>query len=88
MRTLQQIIEKDPQDRTETEKAVQAAFWAGQEEMRGRIVRGLHARAQGFAFGRYWRSQKNAIATMLSDGLLGGEGRDDSQEFLSWDFEV
>jgi hypothetical protein len=93
MRTLFEIINKpvdgqDSQVSKGVDAAIRTAFWAGQEEMRGRIVRGLESRYKSYLFGRYHNIERKAMSIMMQDGLLGGEGRDDSSEFLSWDFDI
>ena len=54
-------------------------------DARGRIVRGMIARLDAHKPGRYRRRELAAMQEMMRDGLLGGEGRDDSAEFLDWE---
>lgn len=88
MRTIKQMMDAYKTNGTDDsiEAAVSAAFWAGQEEMRGRIVRGLEERRKNYQHGRYHHQERKALNEMMRDGLLGGQGRDDSAEFLGFDF--
>lgn len=92
MRTIKQIIAsydgQESEQRAGIEGAIMAAYWAGQEEMRGRIVRGLIARRDAHKPGRYHRIELAAMQEMMRDPLLGGEGRDDSAEFAGWEFDL
>ena len=92
MTTIKQIIAKydgqESEQRNGIDGAIMAAFWAGQEEMRGRIVRGMIARRDAHKPGRYHRRELAAMQEIMRDALLGGEGRDDSAEFLDWEFAL
>lgn len=92
MRTINNIMasydSQESDQRNGIEGAIMAAYWAGQEDMRGRIVRGIIERRKTYKGGRYHRVEDKAQRAVIADGLLGGEGRDDSAEFLDWGFEL
>ena len=92
MRTIKQIIAsydgQESEQRAGIEGAIMAAYWAGQEEMRGRIVRGLMSRRDAHKPGRYHKRECAAMSSLMRDPLLSGEGRDDSAEILAWDFAL
>jgi hypothetical protein len=68
------------------EAAIAAAYWAGQESMRGKIVRRLRAAVEQYKPGRYWRAESRAVCAVIDQPLLGGGGRDDADELLDWTF--
>jgi len=86
-KTLSQIIEEQKSTRPSGQAA--AAYWAGQEQMRGQIVRAITAAAKDYKPGRYHHREASAINEILNcSRLLGGSGRDDSAEILNWEFKT
>ena len=97
MKTLSQIINSEAT--TATEKAIQAAFWAGQSDMRGKITEAAGKAMASLSTGRYHHMQKAAAAHILSGcpqintnstafGSYGDTGAGEAAEILAWDFEV
>ena len=85
--------------RTQVEQAIQAAFWAGQADMRGKITRDIATRYQARKRGRYHKIEAAAVAFVVSscpfvngNYLAGRAGADDGSgeaaEMLAWDFAV
>lgn len=98
--TLNQIIngEYDPDDNDQVKKAIKAAFWAGQAEMRGRITEQVEKRLESLPKTRYHNISRKAAEHMVSavDGINGNyvflkkgdSGNGEYNEFLEWDFDL
>lgn len=83
MATLATLIDSAPRDNT-LRNAIAAAYWAGQEEARGRIARRLHEAADAVPRGRYRRVAEEAVETLLH---CAGDPRDDAAEILAWIYD-
>ena len=96
MRTLKQILETEPN--ADIERAVQAAYWAGQSDMRGEITEAIGKSVSEFAYGRYHNIERKAIASAISSGLInknakafgghGDSGKAEAEEIKEWEFEI
>ena len=90
MRTISEIISNAT---TETEKAIQAAFWAGQSDMRGECTEQVRKSIETIKFGRYHKMQKKIIDHIVTNcGTLNvfgiDSGKGESREILDWDFDI
>ena len=95
MRILSEIINSEAN--TPAEHAIQAAFWAGQSDMRGTVTENCIKALKSVKYGRYHLEQKKVLTSLLRgipqinqnslDGR-GDTGHEESQEFLSWDFDI
>ena len=93
-RTIQQIINSPATSAVES--AIQAAYWAGQSQMRGQITEQIKSALQNLPTSRYHRiveatarhvAQVNGVNQNHLYGH-GDSGSGEAAEFLSWDFEV
>jgi len=100
MITLNQIINEpyDDQDNDQVKKAIRAAYWAGQSEMRGRITEQIERRLESLPKTRYHNITRKAAEHMVVnvDGINGNyvflkrgdSGNDEHKDFLEWDFDL
>ena len=99
MITLGQIINelRDDQDNDQIKKAIRAAYWAGQAEMRGRITEQIKKRLDTLPQNRYHNITRKAAEHICInvDGInvnylhgRGDSGRLESDNFLEWDFDL
>jgi len=97
IKTLSQIIGADiPAGDDRLIAAVRAAYWAGQEQMRGRIVRDLKTRVMQRQGGRYHHVEDKCIVDILDNHSWDHAGHclrsrplmDDSAEMLGWTFHA
>ena len=96
MRTLKEIIETKA--KTDIEKAIQAAYWAGQSDMRGQITEDLAKRAREYRLGRYHNIERRAMMALLESSYIntnaeafggyGDSGKGEAAEILEWDFDI
>ena len=97
MMTLKSILEKK-ENLTETERAIQAAYWAGQSDMRGKITEAVGKSIFSFSYGRYHNIERKAIAAAIASGLInknarcfgghGDSGAEEAAEIKDWDFDL
>lgn len=85
MTTVQGLIDAHEVYGMSVRDAVAAAYWAGQEQARGRIARKLYERADGYQHGRYWRVEAQVIDALVH---AAGAPRDDAAEILAWDYDA
>ena len=99
MRTLNDILKVEGDGRTSVEKAIQAAYWAGQSDMRGKITKDVAARFQARTAGRYHGVEARALAfvvgacLMINGNVLAARpgadaGDGEAAEIMAWDFEI
>ena len=97
--TLDQIINEpyDDQDNDPIKKAIKAAYWAGQAEMRGRITEQVKQRLDTLPGTRYHNIARQAAEHICIniDGInvnylygRGDSGRIESKDFLEWGFDL
>lgn len=96
MKTLKEMLAAE--NPTEIERAVQAAYWAGQSDMRGEVTEDVGKSVSNFTFGRYKNIERRAIDAAISTGLInknakafggyGDSGKSEVAEFLEWDFDL
>ena len=97
MRTLAEIINTEAN--TDVEKAIQAAYWAGQSDMRASVTDAAGAALKTYKFGRYHLREKAAMAHLLAGcgqintrstafGGTGDTGAEERDEIMSWDFDI
>lgn len=98
--TLDQIINEtyDGLDNDQIKKAINAAYWAGQSEMRGRITEQIERRLESLPETRYHNIARKAAEHMVVnvDGINGNyvflkrgdSGRGEYKDFLEWDFDL
>lgn len=100
MITLNQIINEpySDQDNDPIKKAIRAAYWAGQAEMRGRITEQIERRLESLPKTRYHNIARRAAEHMVAnvDGINGNyvflkrgdSGKGEHNDFLGWDFNL
>lgn len=96
MTTLREII-RDTNRETETQRAVRAAYWAGQSMMRGLITEQLKQRLDSLPQSRYHRLVRAAAEHMcigvpcINSNYLhgrGDSGTGEAAEIMDWDFDL
>lgn len=100
MLTLDKIInaEYDPNDHDQVKKAICAAYWAGQAEVRGKITEQIERRLESLPKTRYCNISRKAAEHMVVgvDGINGNyvflkrgdSGTGEYKDFLEWDFDL
>ena len=91
MKTLKNIMDNEAV--TDAQKVIQAAFWAGQSDMRGTSTEEMREAIKSVKYGRYHKEQKRVIAHIINKcGTLnvGGidSGKAEAAEILEWDFDI
>jgi len=100
MRTLSDILsagQTNQEPATEIERAIAAAYWAGQSAMRGSITEQVAQRLSSLPKSRYHKIARQAaehvclgvvgINSNFLDGR-GDSGAEEAAEFLSWEFDL
>jgi len=85
-RTLKEIMDSGARKGSGPDFVVYAGYMAGREEMRAEIAGDLTATKREYRAGRYHRVEQRAQDHLLSHPALGGQGRTDAPEMLSWEF--
>ncbi len=99
MRSLSDIIAavENQESATEVERAIAAAYWAGQSKMRGIITEQVAKRLTGLPESRYHNIARQAAEHVclgvngINPNYLRGRGDSghcEAAEILGWDFDL